>query len=1435
MTNPLWILDLETTGLISGYGSPRPDVGIAEWALLPPATKKALGGHTDIILNALSTSKTPQDYYKQITSGKIAWQSGVSRPGDVLAGVHENLVTATRKALESGSEMSSESAALRAVKDLLIGGKQVGGWNIGFDIGILHGVAERHGDKDFFKLANRAFAEGRIVEMSDPARKFLFDLARTGSIELGHSSKVAKAKISRGEWGASEITGASTSELWEKSLGFEKLFKLRPDLSYEDYKREILESAVPFDVQEFAAGQTRPEMRMMRGWRQQVIAEAINPGYAKDPTATRLGQEVAKRVGMDNVKAHVGSYDVGLSAVLHDIFATDDPWKALKSFGVTSRDDFIANYKRAVDTDLRSYLMTYLGERATHSADNAYFRKVFSGARMSELKATAVAEGAARQGMPGLKNIFGGALQEVKDLAYKHPRASIIVGAAAALAFVDALIPQDNRLEGRRTPNSQYTSIRGIRFDGISSPANVDFGSGRDQQNASSAVQSAVISRSYVNKPWKGFSVAEIEKAQSRWSTALSNIRRRSFQRSEYLIKKSPPLSGVNQDAWTGVVDLRKYQVKAEDADTVTIHRRGLMRLFDRPISVRLQGVDAPEVHPNGPFGGQYGGLASGEYLQRLIDQQNSLHLVFDPNRSTYGRHLGVLVGDVDPNINLKLVSSGAAAALPPRETKSVVNKRAFEKAEMLAAHTGIGIWSSKGWQAKRMLDLAESKRISNVTLMSAKRVADEANMSGYFDFVQHMHDEDGSWKPSHIAGLYSIMSSRRSNRLTQTNNNIKRYGWDRGIRTAPSTWGIVGGGITASDSEFGSGWNPLKAEIMLRKVDPLRTKLFPLAEPMMLPSIRKSSSIGYFEKMADRVTAVKLIAPSIHLEPEVLIPTFKPPEIKSVVLESSAAATARSMSSSINQSAYKEKYLGAIYSAHSALHVPWKPLNEYKAVHGWGFPGGWQEKAWDALRSGDVKYGPGVAPYSDMLSVLRSHGFTKSEAHKLLGRYWNKPKPINKIEAGTKGRIIQAINRRTAPGTFIGALFDGDFGYWWDRSKLFMANRAKQTIGTAGVFGTLKADLELEFRLRKVLWNETVTKKTGKLGKVGGFLEFLMDAGHQGSIFGAGTNPLVALTPENWSNFATERKGIVKKTAEWLRGPAKESAELAKIKGWVGTNASKIPGASSFGKGFGKAARKIGGPLGFVFVLPGVLSAGEEYKNSFVGVGVETAAGVADFIAFETTFGSFTAAGMLVGRAVGTAIGGLVGTIAGAGAGGVGAVPGAGAGAGFAGMIGQGVGWVVGAAASMFASQLAGEAIRTASGPFAPKRNVSPYPQDPSTIYGPQIPGMDTDPYLASHGVTGSDYSGFGSGLKLSRESRMLGEILSGAGKGTLPGTAAQAPKILRRPRSRLQPTAGLSNVLMWENRHGNPRSRSKWPVQWKIEQRPARHHNQTRMLEAA
>jgi len=189
---------------------------------------------------------------------------------------------------------------------------------------------------------------------------------------------------------------------------------------------------------------------------------------------------------------------------------------------------------------------------------------------------------------------------------------------------------------------------------------------------------------------------------------------------------------------------LDKSNLTVEDADTVNYEMaNGSIRQF------RLEGVDAPEIEHEEEYaagrirGDQPYGQKAKSRLQSLISSQSQVGILVDPSQATYGRSIGVLLGDDQQDLNLQLLESGSAAYLPyGKSSDSLINRSVYKRAAEQAFLNQEGMFADDSWRIKRLLD--PKGKITNVTLTDPQRLAENFKAASILRRMRHQ-DQDAS------------------------------------------------------------------------------------------------------------------------------------------------------------------------------------------------------------------------------------------------------------------------------------------------------------------------------------------------------------------------------------------------------------------------------------------------------------------------------------------------------------------------------------------------------------------------------------------------------------------------------------------------------------------------------------------------------------------
>jgi len=128
------------------------------------------------------------------------------------------------------------------------------------------------------------------------------------------------------------------------------------------------------------------------------------------------------------------------------------------------------------------------------------------------------------------------------------------------------------------------------------------------------------------------------------------------------------------------------------DGDTVHVKNS-----FGEKESIRLLGVDAPEIHHTSPEKSECYGEMAREVLEDLLSDTTTLTVVPDPSqekRDTYGRLLGYIQTDTVSDINKALIEFGAVKEYTH---KGVAYERqdTYRNIEAQAKENNVGLWGA--------------------------------------------------------------------------------------------------------------------------------------------------------------------------------------------------------------------------------------------------------------------------------------------------------------------------------------------------------------------------------------------------------------------------------------------------------------------------------------------------------------------------------------------------------------------------------------------------------------------------------------------------------------------------------------------------------------------------------------------------------------------
>lgn len=847
-TRPSYVFDLETTGLIQGYGPDvRSDVGISQFALRQEGTSRQYSRFTNILQEPVRsydagkiTAARVDEMLQASGPGGVRWQEGYKSRHNVLHGVFQRHLEATRAGIKGRPNILAKEADLvDKLTRHLEAGHKIKGWNIDFDMLIMNQASARANPAlhQRWKVAvNRARNAGLIEDMAVGTKKFMYLAAQESAMApkgrefftVGQIDPKVRAQVRQGKLSLKEIDQLSYDKLIEPHKGFGEFFARRlrrrgdPRMSFERYRAWLEGKGLWSEsVQSFATGQRYPNIRYMKGWSADVITRTLAPGGIKGST---LEKDVRSILGQ--ATPHEAVSDTVFEEMFEKLFRTrartwDAAWEEihprLKRYDIHSQEQFFQRYRSAIEWKSKSQL-SEVAREATRHTDDAWLYALGEKTATNKQLASRIAGASASQ-PETLRKIYSRAYKEVSgkwtSFRRTHPKTAMLAQGLAAATILDALVPQkQERIEGVRTP---YTGreIDGIYFGPASrgvAKALTDFGSGRLSNNAVSYGFNQIMNlRAQRAVHWVNDDITreQKEKAEDTWRSARSSAKYGLFHGYEQMRAGKLGIPGLNRDAWVGMIDLDSYKIKVQDADTIIAQRRGVTGMFRKPVSIRMAGIDAPETQ-HGPTrslrAGQFGAEGASELLEDLIERQQSLRLVIDPSARSYNRNVGVLIGDRSENLNLQMVRYGGAGHFESRG-RSIVNEQVFAEAEAVAARGGVGMWQSKGWQAHRAMGMIAGERMSANTLTRLKKLADHSSQADWWYLVQSLQESKEPWSQDEMQRMYQTGAAYRTEIMGVTNQQIKEVGYKPGLRQPTSHWHTAGYAIgEQSYGDFGSG-----------------------------------------------------------------------------------------------------------------------------------------------------------------------------------------------------------------------------------------------------------------------------------------------------------------------------------------------------------------------------------------------------------------------------------------------------------------------------------------------------------------------------------------------------------------------------------------------------------------------------------------------------
>ena len=516
------LFDTETTGAMTRYQQGiRYDVGISQLAARMEGASKGYSRFTNILVDPVrkyDAGKITATQYNEMVASVgptgVRWQEGYRARNNVLFGVHQRHVEATRAALKGRPDLLvKESEMVERMTRHLEAGHRLAAWNVDFDLTQLSQAAARANPalRDrWIRQLNLARNKGRIEDMSTPIKKFLFLSAQEAAMDpkfnkefftLGHLDPKVRNLVERGKLSLADIDKLDYNRLVEPNKGFKEFFSRRagrtgdPRISFERYmglmERRGLWSA---KVQSFATGEIFPHIRYSKGWSADIIAHTLAPKGIKGSV---LERDVRSIVG--NAVQHEAYSDTAFQEIYEKIFRTkartwtgmwSDIQPRLKRYDIHTPQQLFRRMESAIERKTRSQLYEVARESTRH-VDPTWAADLLGKADAGRQLSSGIA-GASRSQPETLRKIYSKAAREVsgawRKFGAKHPRIAFAGKALAVAAIADALIPSRGAdLKGVRDPHDNpYLEVDGMVFGpagrGVAR-AITDFGSGRSREN----------------------------------------------------------------------------------------------------------------------------------------------------------------------------------------------------------------------------------------------------------------------------------------------------------------------------------------------------------------------------------------------------------------------------------------------------------------------------------------------------------------------------------------------------------------------------------------------------------------------------------------------------------------------------------------------------------------------------------------------------------------------------------------------------------------------------------------------------------------------------------------------------------------------------------------------------------------------------------------
>ena len=270
-----------------------------------------------------------------------------------------------------------------------------------------------------------------------------------------------------------------------------------------------------------------------------------------------------------------------------------------------------------------------------------------------------------------------------------------------------------------------------------------DFGSGFRMDRA--AIHPDILK--FREEKWKHKDDRDKIKAQIENLSEKYQARMGRFQEEDFTTGDSSIVEGINRARKDlRFVNLSKFNMQVEDADTVMLQRKGTLNWLKAQFGfgqtvVRLEGIDSPEMagHSQDVFNKlglrwrqeQPHAAESTEMLRTMLRKNKNIALLSTPDPETYGRHLGVLATGGGKNINLELIRQGAARKLfYGKKEMALMRRDAAESAETEAIEESTGMWQHARYLKHKTMEDIRGKQVSFNLLTRMDVLASSAPMA---------------------------------------------------------------------------------------------------------------------------------------------------------------------------------------------------------------------------------------------------------------------------------------------------------------------------------------------------------------------------------------------------------------------------------------------------------------------------------------------------------------------------------------------------------------------------------------------------------------------------------------------------------------------------------------------------------------------------------